>query len=89
MEWNRLTGFLNEEDRHTALIASQVHNGNVTKKEHLTTPKDFMPKSMDEILEEEEIAKDDAQNVESQTLSFNQHVANLKSLGKPVQTIKL
>lgn len=89
MEWQRLTGFLNEGDRHAAQVLSKLHNVNVTKESQLLKASDFMPKSVDEITQEELAKEESEPDIQSDLLSFNQHVANLKALGKPVQTIKV
>ena len=88
MEWNRLTDFLERGDRNTAKILSKLHNVNVSEVAHMREPGDFMPKSVDEIIQEEEKSINEP-DIKSETLSFNQYVANLKSLGKPIQTIKV
>lgn len=94
MEWNRLSNFTSEEDWRNAKLLSKLHNVNVSDKSHLLSPKDFMPTPIDEIIEDE-IAKEEAKNGdpkdvrEAAIYNFNQHVRNLKAIGKPVQTIKV
>lgn len=92
MEFNRLSTFLPvKEDWRNAQLLSKLHNVNTTKESHLTTPNDFMPRTIDQIIEDE-IAKEQreaAVDTKSEVLSFNQHVTHLKSIGKPVKTIKV
>ena len=86
MEFNRIATFLPErEDWRNAQLLSKLHNVNTTKESHLTTPNDFMPRSIDKIIEDE-IAKEEAEsNRETAIHNFNSHVTHLKLIGKPVK----
>lgn len=92
MEFNRLSTFLPErEDWRHAQLLSKLHNVNTTKESHLTSPKDFMPRPIDKIIEDE-IAAEEADNQDAREIAihnFNSHVAHLKSIGRQVQTIKV
>lgn len=92
MEFNRLSTFLPEKDDwRNAQLLSKLHNVNTTEASHLTSPKDFMPRSIDEIIEDE-IAKEEVEsNRETAIHNFNSHVSHLKLIGKPVkdQTVKV
>lgn len=93
MEFNRLSTFLPEkEDWRNAELLSLIHNVNV-KSEHHKPPSKFMPRSVDQIIEDE-IAAEEAENNpqdarEAAIHEFNSHVAHLKSIGRPTQTIKV
>ena len=100
MEFNRLTGFTQKEDLRSAHLLCQIHNVNTTKKEHFTTPKDFMFKTLDETIEEEiqkeEEARIAAENISNPNIhdasvhSFKSYVQNLKANHKPhKETIKV
>ncbi len=97
MEFNRLSGSLQKEDYRSAQLLSKIHNVNTTKQEHLTTPKDFMLKTLDETIEEEIVKKkeeEEKENVDIDTHdasvhSFKSYVDNLKATHKPhKETIK-
>jgi hypothetical protein len=92
-EFNRLSTFTSErEDWRHAQLLSMTHNNNVTKESHLKSAKDFMPRTIDQIIEEEilEERKKEQNTTDSYTAevhNFNSYVQNLKASGRPVQTI--
>lgn len=89
MEFNRLSTFTSaREDWRSAQLLSKLHNVNTTKESHLTSPNDFMPRSIDKIIEDE-IAEEERENqvepAEASIHSFNSFVKRLKASGKPSQ----
>lgn len=94
MEFNRLSTFLPErEDWRNSRLLSKLHNVNSTKESHLTTLNDFMPPSIDEIIEKEmqvELEAESETNQDAAVHSFNAYVKRLKASARPVNTtIKL
>lgn len=94
MEFNRLSTFTQaREDWRNAQLLSKLHNVNTTKESHLTTPNDFMPRSIDKIIEDEiaeESRATQTEPLESSVHNFNDYVKRLKASGRPVNqtTIK-
>ena len=86
-----MDSFLPErEDWRTAAIVNMIHNVNVTKDSYLTKTVDWMPKSLEERLEEEEVRarqEEELNNDDNSTTdNWNEFVTRLKASGKPVQS---
>lgn len=94
MEFNRLTGFIPGEDLRNSQLLSMIHNVNVTKENQLKS-KDFMPKTIDQLIEDEiaeekrqmEQQEDPSSSQEAAVHHFKDYVKRLKASGRPVNTI--
>jgi hypothetical protein len=91
LAYNQLDPFLSErDDWRSASIVNMIHNVNTTKVENLTSVSDWMPKSVEQRLEEEEqeeIKKREAEQNESNvTTGWDDFKTRLIASGRPVQT---
>lgn len=94
LAYNQLDPFLVErDDWRSASIVNMIHNVNVTKQQNLTSVSDWMPKSIDQRLEEERQEEEAKKQIEQSdsgsttNTSWNDFKTRLIASGRPVQTV--